>query len=195
MPASVLIVAAALAAQGTEPPLPSLTHWQPFATALAGASATLMGLLFVALSLNSHILTETDYGPQRRLARLAFGAFAQLLLIALLLLLPHPTVHLLALALGVAALVGLTQAISIGVLEWRRDPDADAPTRTGGEPAHRRHRRLTLVTAAIHGSLAVAAFQLVRSEPGALLTIGLLLMALLLVASRIAWALLAAPRR
>jgi peptidoglycan/LPS O-acetylase OafA/YrhL len=127
---------ALLATQGIEPPLPPLTHWQPFATALAAASATLMGLLFVALSLNTHILTETHYGAQRRLARLAFGAFAQLLLIALLLLIPHPTVRLLALALGISALVGLTQAARIGVLEWRRDPDADASARTRGELGH-----------------------------------------------------------
>jgi hypothetical protein len=189
MPAADLI-AAALAAQATEPPLPSLTHWQPFATALAGVSATLMGLLFVALSLNPHILTETDYGATRRLARLAFGAFAQLLLVALLLLVPHPTVRLLALALGVAAVVGLTQAVRIGMLEWRRD--TDAPALAGSK---RGHRGLTLVSAAIHVGLAVAAFELIRDEPGALLTTGLLLMALLLVASRIAWALLAALRR
>jgi hypothetical protein len=187
-----LIAASARAAQGTDPPLPSLTHWQPFATGLASASATLMGLLFVALSLNSHILRDTDYRAQRRLARLAFGAFAQLLLVALLLLLPHPTASLLALTLGVAALVGLTQAVLIGVLEWRRDPDADSPAPAGSGPGR---QGLTLVTAAIHGGLAVAAFQLARGEPGALLAIGLLLMALLLVASRIAWALLAALRR
>jgi hypothetical protein len=151
-----------------------------------------MGLLFVALSLNSHILRDTDYRAQRRLARLAFGAFAQLLLVALLLLLPHPTASLLAVTLGVAALVGLTQAARIGVVEWRRDPGADSPAPAGGGPGH---RGLTLVTAAIHGGLAVAAFQLARGEPGALLAIGLLLMALLLVASRIAWAMLAALRR
>jgi hypothetical protein len=76
------------------------------------------------------------------------------------------------------------------MLEWRRDPDAAA--RAGSE---RGHRGLTLVSAAIHVGLAVAAFELIRDEPGALLTTGLLLMALLLVASRIAWALLAALRR
>jgi hypothetical protein len=184
------LIASALAAQGTEPPLPSLTHWQPFATALAGASATLMGLLFVALSLNPHILADSDYRAQRRLARLAFGAFAQLLLLAFLLLIPHPTARRLALVLGVAALVGLTQTVRIAMLEWRRDPDT--PALTGSELGH---RWLTLATAAIHVGLAVAAFELVRDEPGALLTTGLLLMALLLVASRIAWALLAALRR
>jgi hypothetical protein len=184
------LIASALAAQGTEAPLPSLTHWQPFATALAGASATLMGLLFVALSLNPHILADSDYRSQRRLARLAFGAFAQLLLLALLLLIPHPTARRLALALGVAALVGLTQTARIAMLEWRRDPDAQ--THSGTE---RGHRWLTLATAVIHGGLAIAALELLRDEPGALLATGLLLIALLLVASRIAWALLAALRR
>ena len=54
-----------------------LVEWQPFCAALAGASATFAGLLFVSLSVNPVLLGGKDQGADR-LARHTLGCFIYL---------------------------------------------------------------------------------------------------------------------
>jgi hypothetical protein len=62
-----------------------LQSWQPFYTTIATSSATLMGLLFVSLSLNRQRLDERG----RMTARRTFASLIDLLVLALIFLIPH----------------------------------------------------------------------------------------------------------
>jgi len=62
-----------------------LQSWQPFYTTIATSSATLMGLLFVSLSLNRQRLD-----PHGRIAaRRTFGNLLDVLILSLIFLIPH----------------------------------------------------------------------------------------------------------
>jgi hypothetical protein len=62
-----------------------LQSWQPFYTTIATASATLTGLLFVSLSLNRKRLDDAA----RMAARRTFGSLIDVLVLALIFLIPH----------------------------------------------------------------------------------------------------------
>ncbi len=66
-----------------------LREWQVFYATYATACATLVGLLFVAVSLNRDILNREDRGERMWIARQTFYQFLMLFLLALLLLAPH----------------------------------------------------------------------------------------------------------
>jgi hypothetical protein len=66
-------------------------EWQLFYATLAGASATLTGLLFVSLSLNIDLLNQPQNVELMRRARQAFAGFLYILTIALTFLVPHQT--------------------------------------------------------------------------------------------------------
>jgi hypothetical protein len=66
--------------------------WSGFYTVIGGASATLLGLLFVAVSINAAgILNEAD-GNSRRLAEQAFQNYVAVLSVSLLALFPSLTI-------------------------------------------------------------------------------------------------------
>ena len=99
------------------------TAFQDFFLAVAGASATLIGLLFVAVS----VAPEQVVGPKARAlhqirATMALGAFASALVLALIAVLPDAHVGWPATVIGAG---GLT--FSIGAVQERRhaphDPD------------------------------------------------------------------------
>ncbi len=60
--------------------------WQTFYATIAGATAALMGLLFVALSL--HLRAIAGSAPSRGRARETLGSFLGLLIVAILVLIP-----------------------------------------------------------------------------------------------------------
>ena len=62
--------------------------WSGFYTVIAGASATLMGLLFVAVSLNSAAILKAEHAHSRRLAEQAFQNYVAVLTVSLLALFP-----------------------------------------------------------------------------------------------------------
>ena len=66
-----------------------LRDWQLFYATFATACATLVGLLFVAVSLNRDVLSREDGGERMWIARQTFYQFLMLFLLALLLLAPH----------------------------------------------------------------------------------------------------------
>jgi hypothetical protein len=82
-----------------------LQSWQPFYTTIATASATLTGLLFVSLSINRQRLDDVA----RMAARRTFGSLIDVLVIALIFLIPYGQPYGLGIAL---AAFGLARVIS-----------------------------------------------------------------------------------
>jgi hypothetical protein len=114
--------------------LPSISSvdlgpWQSFYTALAATSATLAGLLFVALSFNLELLGRAEHEHTHRTASHAFATFLYVLLIALVLLMPHATRAELVVTLAVVGLVGLGGAIA---LWWQTRRGASRSLRCNG---------------------------------------------------------------
>jgi hypothetical protein len=94
----------------------ALVDWRPFFLMVAGGSASLAGLLFVALSLHlRHIATSPLY---RYRARLSLASMMSVLVVASLVLLPNQT----ALSLGVMEIFPLSIQIIVllaGLVELR----------------------------------------------------------------------------
>jgi hypothetical protein len=98
-----------------------LTDWRPFFLMVAGASASLAGLIFVALSLHVRHITSSPLYRYR--ARLSLSCVVSVLVIASLVLIPRQS----ALALGVKEIFPLAIMIVMlvfGLLELRQTPDA-----------------------------------------------------------------------
>jgi hypothetical protein len=93
--------------------------WHDFYVAAAGASAALLGLAFVAISINLAPIIESAVLPRRALQTLIFFAYG--LVSSLLVLVPG----LSDTALGVGQLVlglGLVGLVAIDQLDWRGQP-------------------------------------------------------------------------
>jgi hypothetical protein len=67
----------------------SIQEWQVFYATVAGACATLTGLLFVSLSLNVDFLNREENVHLRRKARQTFGNFLYVIMFALMFLIPR----------------------------------------------------------------------------------------------------------
>jgi hypothetical protein len=63
--------------------------WHDFYLLVGTASATLVGLLFLALSLNADILHRDEFGAVRALARRSFFAFINLVVVSGVMLIPQ----------------------------------------------------------------------------------------------------------
>ena len=98
-----------------------LVEWRPFFLMVAGASASLAGLLFVALSLHlRHIATLPLY---RYRARLSLSCVVSVMVIASLVLIPRQS----ALSLGMMEFFPLAIMIALivlGLLELRKTAEA-----------------------------------------------------------------------
>lgn len=65
--------------------------WQQFYEMLGGAAATLLGLLFVAVSMNAEIILSSAHKHSRQLAEQAFQNYLAVLVVSLLVELPDNT--------------------------------------------------------------------------------------------------------
>ncbi len=166
-------------------PPPELESWQSFFATLASATATLAGLLFVALSISLELLVRDEHQHTQRVATQTFAMFLYVLIVALLLLMPHGTRLELALEVAAVGFLGLAGAMGLLSRTLRASPDTT-------------FRRYALQRFA--GSLAVflamvlAAVGVLRHWPWAIHWIGFVLVGLLVVASRRAWYLLVTVR-
>jgi len=95
-----------------------LSDWQPFSSAVAAASATLTGLLFVSLSINRDKLKEAENRVFLRLAKRSFGDYLFVLAVSLLMLVPKQDRSIFPVVL---ALLGIGRMMRT-VREWRH-PD------------------------------------------------------------------------
>jgi hypothetical protein len=85
--------------------------WHDFFLAGAGASAALLGLLFVGVSINLAAITGEERIDLRARASQAFLNLVAVLVIAMLMLVPDPTPRSIAIALGLIATLGLLRVI------------------------------------------------------------------------------------
>jgi hypothetical protein len=67
----------------------TIASWQTFSLLAGSASATLIGLLFVAVSLHLDLIGESGAGAILSLARRTFARFVLVVIVALLFLIPH----------------------------------------------------------------------------------------------------------
>lgn len=81
--------------------------WHDFFLAAAGASAALLGLLFVGVSINLAAISGEERLDLRARAGQAFANLVAVLVIALLMLVPDPASRSIAVALAVIAALGL----------------------------------------------------------------------------------------
>ena len=90
----------------------TVAGWNAFYQAVAGSAATLIGLVFVALSLNPAVLTKSGSSGVREWAGQTFSSFIALLSIALVFLIPDPTPFFLGTSLVVVGVQGLIRGVS-----------------------------------------------------------------------------------
>jgi hypothetical protein len=84
-------------------------RWHDFFLATAGASAALMGLLFVGVSINLSAITGEERIDLRARAAQAFANLIFVLVIALLMLIPDPDPVSISLGLAIVAAVGIVR--------------------------------------------------------------------------------------
>lgn len=105
-----------------------LKEWQFFYSTVAAASATLTGLLFVAVSINAEKLTTSQNANRMRSARGAFGDFLYVIMIGVIFLVPHPVPFGFSFALTI---LGLARAVgTYRLMRGLRRQTKDRPNRT-----------------------------------------------------------------
>ena len=93
-----------------------LQSWQSFYATIASASATLAGLLFVSLSLNRSRLDE----QAQRFARTTFANLVNVLVLALIFLIPHQEPTALSLALLVFGCINVVVVAFESLTLWKK---------------------------------------------------------------------------
>lgn len=86
-------------------------EWQPFYSTIAGVTATLLGLLFVAISLNMDVFSGENM-HYRRLARLTLGKFLYLLVISLVCVIPSQGGHGFVITTVIMCITGIWDTIA-----------------------------------------------------------------------------------
>src|SRR5207253_10763150 len=89
----------------------AITSWHDFYLAAAGASAALLGLLFVGVSINLGAIAAQERPDLRARAGLAFSNLIYVLVVSLVLLIANPEPHGIALGLGAIAGLGLVRTV------------------------------------------------------------------------------------
>lgn len=99
-----------------------LSEWQGFYAATAGVSATLVGLLFVGLSLNPSIMADRSPAGMRAWAGQTFHSFLMVLTISLVALIPDPGPAGFGIPIALIAAMGMLRLITDALAAYR-DPD------------------------------------------------------------------------
>ncbi len=94
--------------------------WTNFFIATAGASATLLGLLFVAIQLNMEALAADPQSRWRALARSTFNHFVSIFILSLLMLFLSANDQVSSLMLMVVAGLGLIRLLLNWLPIWKR---------------------------------------------------------------------------
>ncbi|HEX5498416.1 MAG TPA: hypothetical protein VFX03_04280 [Thermomicrobiales bacterium] len=134
----------------------ALAQWHDFFAAVAGVSATLVGLLFVALALNPLIMSDHRPAGLRTWAGLTFHNFLMVLTVALLALTPEQSIVSFTVTLLVIGGLGVARVVS----DARR-------TRTDPNPEWQRRSALIRFAAPLAGYLSCiwAGIGIWRGEP------------------------------
>jgi hypothetical protein len=159
----------------------TFASWHDFYITMGTASASLIGLLFVALSLNLDAITADSRDDLRAFAEQAFNSFSSVLLIAVFFLVPEQSHGILG---GLYVLLGLIAGYRI----LRRAP-AIWRGRSRDRLGAAAFWRFVLPTAATLG-LAAAGIGLMLGQPSALYWLVTVIIGLLMSAARSSWDLL-----
>jgi uncharacterized iron-regulated membrane protein len=159
----------------------TFVSWHDFYVTMGTASASLIGLLFVSLSLNLDVITGESRDDLRAFAEQAFNSFSSVLLIAVFFLIPEHAPGVLG---GLYVLLGVIG----GYRMLRRAPAVWRGRRRDrlGEAAF---WRFVLPAAAVLG-LVAAGFGLLLDQPNAPYWLVAVIIGLLMSAARSSWDLL-----
>jgi hypothetical protein len=102
----------------------AVAGWHDFHAALAGISATLLGLLFVGLAINPAVMRDDGPDGMRTWAGLTFHNFLIVLAIALVVLIPEQSAEGIAIPLGLMCVHGVYR-VARDIHRASRDPDPD----------------------------------------------------------------------
>lgn len=98
-----------------------LRDWQNFYFMIGGAAAALIGLMFVAISLGSHLINAETTEDMRIYVNPSLFHFVAVFVTACVMLVPTHSVASLSVVLGLLSLVGLRQAVDVAQ-RMRRKP-------------------------------------------------------------------------
>jgi hypothetical protein len=145
----------------------ALDEWTGYFALMGGAAATLLGLLFVAVSLRLNIFHQREVADVRDYAALTFGTFLAAMAVAGAALAPHEQRTVLALALLVIGVTGLLVLIRILRLTITLNREASGPDATAS-PHRWRGWTYALVAAGAYAAVIAAALLLWLAHPDAL---------------------------
>lgn len=151
----------------------NLANWTAFYALLGGMAATLLGLLFVALSLRLNIFHQREVADVRGFAAFAFITFLVTMAVAGLALAPHEHPATLGLSLLVMGAIGELGIVTVVRVWGRLNPPA-----TRHSPKARAEMRLgwsfVVVMSLAYLGLVAVAILIWRGHPGALGWLGLI---------------------
>ena len=160
----------------------TLDSWHDFYLAVGSASAALLGLLFVGVSINLASVVAAERVDLRTRANLAFSNLLYLLGISLIVLIPGPEVDTVAISFAVIAALGLLRIVR-HARALRRESHV----------AWKRHgtiRRLTWTFVADVLLLGIAGALAATGDGGWLMAAPIVVAVLLLGSADVAWDLL-----
>jgi hypothetical protein len=145
----------------------ALADWTAFYALMGGAAATLLGLLFVAVSVRLNIFHQREVADVRDFAAFTFGTFLVAIAVAGLAIAPHAHRFTLALSLllvGVAAFVTIAWIARV----WIRLNFSVAGSRSGYTPEEWKGSAYLLGMSGPYAGLIAVVALLWRSHPSAL---------------------------
>jgi len=165
----------------------AILTWHDFFLASAGASAALLGLLFVGVSIGLSALAAGERADLRARAELAFANLLYVLIVSLMLLVPDPEPLGFAIGLGTIAALGLARAARGA--RALTGPAIAAPSRRRGI------RRLawTVVGDLLLAYVAVAFY--LSGDPKAVVLLMAAIFVLLIGAADVSWEILVTVSR
>jgi hypothetical protein len=159
----------------------TLASWHDFYLTMGTASASLIGLLFVALSLHIDAITGDARDDLRAFADQAFSSFTIVLLIAVFFLIPDDGAETLGSLYIVLSFFAAYRMLRRAPAVWR--------SRARGRPGEATIWRFVLPTAAVVGLFAVG-LGLLLGQRSALYWLVAVIIGLLMSAARSSWDLL-----
>lgn len=155
-----------------------LGEWHDFYIVLGGAAATLVGLLFIAISLNAELITSRAQAPLRAVASNTFVSFLLVLLYALFLLFPNDNVGSVKGAVLGISLMGVLHVLRQTYIAWRS---------TGHHISVLTIIRRLLLPSLAYIYIIYQSQQLLDSDASALYPLAVVLIVLLGTATTFAW--------
>jgi hypothetical protein len=145
----------------------ALAEWTAFYALMGGAAATLLGLLFVAVSVRLNIFHQREVADVRDFAAFTFGTFLVAIAVAGLAIAPHANRSTLALLLLLVSIAAFS-AIAVVARLWIRLNDPATGPRPGYTPAEWQGGVYLLGMSGPYIGLLAVVVLLWRSHPAAL---------------------------